>query len=270
MDENKNELPKIGLLQQGLPKKLLIYGIISSVVALSIAYSMEWIKFDLNDKFSFLFWIFSFFFLIIGVIAGVIFGDKNVRTVFLRNATKKNFGYVHYVSRGRYVFTKIRNLDNDFIMDKSGQIFTINKGKIYKQKDGSQSYDITNEHISMTGGIPQIFIDIDTMEPLSFHVDENAEKFNPERIGANVKTMVAVETAKGLLGNKVAALIGIISIIAAAGAAYFSYDTNQFIHEKMEPFINDAGPSISYIKQIQQQTHSQGGEVQIGDARIKT
>lgn len=251
------EVMKEHKLQRPLPKKLITYGVIAALVTFGFLFSEGSLKFSLGDKVSLLFWMFSFLFVFIGLAVGIIFGDKNIRVMFLRNATKRNFGFVHFISRGRSVFTMIKNLDQDMIIDKLNRVWVIENERIFMQSDANSNFRIMGENVVTSGRIPAIFLDVDTMRPLHFYKDEivdvEGKPLKPARVGAAIKTAIATELAKGLLGGK-AVTGGIVVVLLIAGAAaYFGYESWTFNNDVMKPFIQDVYPVINQLKAAQGQ-----------------
>lgn len=253
--KNDNSGNKMHLLQKKLPIRTIVGIMFVGIAAVVSLFQLEIIKFDLSGG-NFLFWLFSIFFAMIGIGAGFLFGNDRIRVTFLRNATRRNFGFVHFVSRGRTIFTFIKNLDHDMIKDKLGRVWVVEPERIYKHKE-NESYEIDDPHISMSGGIPQIFLDVDSMRPLTFYkediVDRDGRPIKPERAGAAIKTTIAVELAKGLLQNKTVAAIGMILLLVSGAAAYFAYDVWTYKDETLTPFIKDMTPVIAQFKQAQTQ-----------------
>lgn len=159
----------------------------------------------------------------IGMPLGFIFLEPRQRCKMLRQMTKKNFGIVTIV-KGKELYSQMKNFDRDTLEIGNGW-YHLERGRIYQDK-GVVTQLNDPDKIKFMGGIPTIFLDLDTITPLSFHKDKL--KINPQEVSAPMKSELAIkklELMKHLIstGGKLA----IIVVIVGLGiSAYYGYDTN--------------------------------------------
>ena len=173
-----------------------------------------------------------FLFLPVGFVLGWLLLDPIMRCKILRKVTKgkKNFGIVMFVGKANKIVMKIKNFDEDLIWIGT-KCWVLAKGKIKEiTNDGSvinegKEIDAT-KMVALSETIPVMFIDLTSMEPLSFR-EEGREKVSPEEIGSFMKSWVDNQMAKIMFLKKTLDIYFIIVIMSCLVAAYFGYTNNQ-------------------------------------------
>lgn len=167
-------------------------------------------------------------FLPVGMILGWMMLDPYMRCKIMRKLTrgKNNFGLINFVGKGSKIVTKIKNFDEDLVWIKN-RCWVLAKGKIKEiNKDGEV---ISDEKVidpgmllTLSETVPVMFIDLTSMEPLSFS-NESREKVSPEEIGSFMKGWVDNQMAKIMFLKKTLDIYFIIVICSCIAAAFLSY-----------------------------------------------
>jgi len=201
----------------------------------------------------------------LGIIAGWIFGDPYQRAKLQRNVTKKNYGIVNFVSKGARIMSKIKDFDHDLLFVNEG-VWVLECNKVYKtEKDdtklGDKQYPILPEHVNNIIGIPTIFLDIDTMRPLSFFKEKGDA--NPIDLASTLKGYVMNQLAKNMFFKKtftIMTLIVIILAVANVALTYLVYEIAQKVDERLPAIDQLTSRLDTLIKAAQQPTNIvQGG-----------
>jgi hypothetical protein len=177
-------------------------------------------------------------FLPIGMIVGWMFLDPYMRCKVLRKVTRKNLGIVNFVGKGKKITSKIRNFDEDTIWIKN-KCWVISLEGIYEvDKEGSAVDDETNQLdpdglITYMETVPVMFIDINTMFPLSLH-ENTADWIKPEELGSTLKGWVDNQQAKLMFLKRSMDTYFLIVIICAIASAYLGYQNMNTIDELIQ------------------------------------
>lgn len=183
----------------------------------------------------------SCMFLPVGMIAGWAFLDSYMRCRILRRMTHKNYGIVNFIGKGNKMVSKIKNFDNDLIWIKD-KCWSIRKGMIVLlNKNGNA---IVNEEkevdpqtiLTMMDTVPVMFVDLDSLEPLSFN-REPREQINPVELAANINSYIDNQLAKIMFLRKtmdIYFMIVIIASVASVGLAYLNMNNMNDILTKMK------------------------------------
>jgi len=176
----------------------------------------------------------AFLFLPLGAVFGWLFLDPIMRCKILRKMTRgrKNYGIVMFVGKANKIVMKIKNFDEDLIWIGT-KCWVLAKGKIKEiSEDGNtinEGKEIDPEKIvSLSETIPVMFIDLTSMEPLSF-ISEGRERVSPEEIGSFIKSWIDNQMAKIMFLKKTLDIYFVIVIISALAGAYFGYQNSQEI-----------------------------------------
>lgn len=172
----------------------------------------------------------------LGIIAGFVFAilvflyfDTFSRVKILRAVTKRNYGIVFLVGRGKQITTLVKNLDEDTIWIDNN-VWIIDSNKIYRKDNKTNINAIESKHINTISGIPILFLSLESMKPLDFYSDENTVK--PEEIGATLRAWLYNQYAKMLFFKKtieIAAIVIIVLLLAITFFSYVSYNNSQEI-----------------------------------------
>lgn len=135
----------------------------------------------------------------IGIPVGAIFIDTYLRCRFLRIVTKKNYGVVHIVSKGQRIVTLIKDLDESIIM-RGDAIWGISKGYIYNISKKNLKLPILPKHIHYISNVPTIYLDYETMKPLSFHSEKTT--ISPKQLGSSLVGWAMVQKKKAIRQQK--------------------------------------------------------------------
>jgi hypothetical protein len=169
-------------------------------------------------------------FLPIGMFFGWVLIDPFMRCKVLRKVTRRNYGIANFISKGNKMISRIKNFDGDLIWIKN-KVWAVTDGGVYefdKYGDGIiHGGEIDPKStVTVTDTVPVIFIDIDSMEPLSFQ-RSGREKIYPEELGATLKGWIDNQMGKAALLRKsldTYFIILILSAMAAAALSYLCYD----------------------------------------------
>jgi len=176
------------------------------------------------------------FLISVGLIAGFVFAisvflyfDTFSRVKILRSLTKKNFGLIFIVGRGKQISTLVKNLDEDTIWIDNN-VWVIDSNRIYRKDNKTNVNAIESKHINTISGIPVLFLSLESMKPLDFFSDENTVK--PQEIGATLRAWLYNQYAKMLFFKKtieIAAIVIIVLLLAITFFSYVSYNNSQEI-----------------------------------------
>jgi len=181
----------------------------------------------------------GFLFLPMGAIIGWIFLDPYMRCKIMRKMSKgrKNFGIINFVGRGKKIVSRIKNFDDDLIWIKN-KCWALTRSGIYEiDKNGEQ---VTHNRaldpdsfVTLTDSVPTMFIDIDSMQPLTFETT-GREGISPEELGSVLKGWVDNQMAKVMFLKKTLDMYFLIVILACVASAFFGYQNNSEIMELKE------------------------------------
>lgn len=175
-----------------------------------------------------------FLFLPIGMIVGWMTLDSFMRCKMIRKVTRKNYGIVNFVGKGKKIISKIKNFDADLVWIKN-KCWALTKGGIYeidKYGERINEGDVIDPDgvLTITETVPVLFIDMDSVEPLTFQ-KEGREGIMPEELGATLKGWVDNQMAKVMFLKRTMDAYFMLVIIACFVAAYFAYTNNQMLTE---------------------------------------
>lgn len=176
----------------------------------------------------------SFMFIPVGMVVGWVMFDLFIRCKILRRVSKRNYGIVNFVGKGKRIVSKIKNFDHGLIWQKE-DLWVLTKGKIYQQtKDGNaanEGYSLDPESVlTLVDTIPVIFVDMDSMEPLSI-TQQGRTPVYPSEIGSACKAWMDVQRAKLLANKKAMDILLLVAIICAIGAIVISALTYNKVEE---------------------------------------
>lgn len=150
-----------------------------------------------------------------GIPIGAVIMNPYLRCRVLRLLSpRKNYGIVHIVSKGKYIVTMIKDLNNSIIMKKDA-LWGISKGYIYNINNKNLGHKILSENIHYISNVPTIYLDYESMKPLDFYKEET--KISPEQLGSSLVGWSMVQKKKSIRVQKqvniwyivLASLIGI-------------------------------------------------------------
>ena len=169
-----------------------------------------------------------FMFIPVGMIVGLVLLDIFMRCKILRKVTRRNWGIVNFVGKGKRLVSKIKNFDNGLIWQEDN-CWVLAKNKIFQMtKDGNavnEGKTIEPDSIlTLVDTVPVIFVDLDSMEPLSITLS-GREPVYPSEIGSTCKAWMDIQRAKLLKGRKAMDILLIVVIICSVGAIAVSFLT---------------------------------------------
>jgi hypothetical protein len=173
----------------------------------------------------------------IGMVFGWILIDPFMRCKMMRKTTKRNYGIVNFVSKGRKMVTRIKNFDNDLIWIKN-KCWVITKDGVH-ELDKYGDTVIEGEHIdpdnivSVTETVPVLFIDLDSMQPLTFGTG-GRERIMPEELGSTLKGWIDNQMAKISFLRKTMDIYFVIVILASIAGALLGFMVLQRVEEISE------------------------------------
>lgn len=175
-------------------------------------------------------------FLPIGMIIGYMVMDPFMRCKLMRKMTKKNWGVINFVAKGKKIISRIKNLDNDLIWIKN-KCWAVTKEGIYElDKSGDRLIDDKNRVIdadsvvTITETVPVMFVDMNSMQPLTFQY-EGREGISPAELGSSLKGWVDNQLAKVMFLKKTMDTYFIIVILCSLVSAYYGYANSGTIEE---------------------------------------
>lgn len=168
----------------------------------------------------------SFMFLPVGMLLGWAFLDPYVRCKVIRKVTRRNYGIVNFVGKGQKLISKIKNFEQALVWKKN-EVWIITEEFVYQlSKDGDSIVEqgrLAPENIvTLIDTVPVLFIDVDSMQPLSLARDRR-EGINPLELGSTLKAWVDNQLAKAMFLKKSYNAYFLIIIIACIGAIGFGY-----------------------------------------------
>lgn len=195
----------------------------------------------------------SMMFLPIGMILGWIALDPYMRCKLLRKSTHKNYGLIYFVGKGNKIATKVKNFD-DALVWKKNEVWVITKEHVYQiTKDGNainEGNKIDPDNIiTLIDTVPILFVDLDSMQPLSLARDRR-EGINPLELGASLKAWADNQLAKALVLRKsldMYFIIVVIASIAAAAIGYMCLNNVMALDEKLTIITNQLNNIVSQL-----------------------
>jgi hypothetical protein len=172
-----------------------------------------------SPAFLLLTWLFgTLCFLPLGLVLGWLFLNPDVRVLIMRRMRGKNYGLVHFVHKGgQRIITRIKNFDDDVIIQDTKMWILRSEGIYYLDKSRnlvSHAHIESNNIKTMPANIPALFLDSDTMIPLTFHSVQSQS--NPQQVGATILGYIYNQLAKALFLKKGLQIFFIIIIILTA------------------------------------------------------
>ncbi len=178
----------------------------------------------------------GFLFIPLGAIMGWVFLDPYMRCKIMRKMSKgrKNFGIINFVGKGKKIVSRIKNFDEDLIWIKN-KCWALTKSGIYEiDKNGEQVTDNRvldpDSFVTLTETVPTMFIDIDSMQPLTFETS-GREGISPEELGSALKGWVDNQMAKIMFLKKTLDAYFLIVILCSIASAFLAYQNNEKIAE---------------------------------------
>lgn len=158
-----------------------------------------------SPAFMLLTWVFgTMCFLPLGLVLGWLFLNPDIRCLMMRRMRGKNYGIVHFVHRGgQRMVTRIKDFDYDVIIQDTKMWILQNDGIYYQDKARNMMLHakIDSKHIkTMPANIPVLYLDSDTMIPLTFH--SVMSKSNPQQVGSTILGYIYNQLAKALFMKK--------------------------------------------------------------------
>jgi len=188
----------------------------------------------------------SFLFMPLGAILGWVFLDPYMRCKIMRKMSKgrRNYGLVNFVGKSNKIVSRIKNFDEDLIWIKN-KCWALSRSGIYEiDKNGEQATHKQaldpDSFVTVTESVPTMFIDINSMQPLTFE-KTGREGIAPEELGSTLKGWVDNQMAKVMFLKKSLDMYFIIVILCSLASAYFGYTNNQQIielEEKIQELTN--------------------------------
>jgi hypothetical protein len=171
---------------------------------------------ELNPAFILLIWLFGMLcFLPLGVILGWFFLDPYMRCKLMRRMRGRNYGIVNFLHKGgQRIVSKIKDLDDDVIVE-NGRMWILNREGIhYLNVDGQQILhkEIKTENIkTLPANVPCLFLDPETMNPITFLKTET--QTNPQEAGSIVLGYINNQIMKNKLFKKTQTIFYILIIV---------------------------------------------------------
>lgn len=173
-------------------------------------------------------------FLPVGMLIGWGMLDPYMRCRLMRKMTKKNYGVIGFVSKGKRMVTHIKNFDDALLWVKN-KCWAVKKSRIVEvDKYGERISEGTNidpdDFIIMSDTVPMLFIDVDNMTPLTLH-ETTDEAVTPDELGPALKGWVDNQQAKLMFMKRTMEMYYLVIIILVMGSAFFGYQNNQQLTE---------------------------------------
>ena len=157
----------------------------------------------------------------IGIPIGAILIDSYLRCRVLRFINpRKNYGVIHIVSKGHYIVTMVKDINESIIM-KDEAIWGISKGYVYNFNKKVR-HEIKSEHINYIANVPVIYLDYESMKPLTFHQEKT--EISPKQLGSSLVGWAMVQKKKAIRSQKqVNYMYLIIAILIIVNIALTGY-----------------------------------------------
>ena len=173
-------------------------------------------------------------FMPVGIVVGWVILDPVMRCKIARKVTRKNFGLIYFVAKGKKVFPRMKNFDNDLLFIRN-KCWAITSAGIYESDpDGERLEKGTvidpDGVVTISETVPIMFIDMKSIEPLVFD-NSDREKIQPEELGSFLKGWTDNQLAKVMFLKKTLDLYFIIVIISCIAAAFFGYQNYTAVEE---------------------------------------
>lgn len=162
-----------------------------------------------------LLWLFGMMcFLPLGVIMGWLFLDQYMRCKIMRRFRHKNYGIINFLHPGgKRITSKIKNLDDDVIIDGTRMWLLRGEGVYYQDKDTGyvKHASISAENVvTLPSNVPELFLDTSTMLPLTF--GKTMSQSNPQQAGAVISGHIQNQIAKNLFFKRNIQLFFVITL----------------------------------------------------------
>jgi len=173
-------------------------------------------------------------FLPVGIIVGWVILDPVMRCKIARKVTRKNFGLIYFLAKGKKFFPRMKNFDNDLLFIKN-KCWAITSSGIYEtDPDGERLEKGTvidpDGVVTISETVPIMFIDMKSIEPLVFDTKDR-ERIQPEELGSFLKGWTDNQLAKVMFLKRTIDLYFIIVIISCIAAAFFGYQNYTAMEE---------------------------------------
>lgn len=205
----------------------------------------------------------SLVFIPIGIAIGAIF-SSNIRIKMLRALTKKNIGFVKFITSRKIIKPVIANLDRDIIRFGEG-IYIVNKKFIKRESpdDTYSYYPIDPERVKYEEGIPVIYFDIDDIMPLDFNYPnaEEQDKFRiPSQVSATLNKEIAVEKAKVMNAfasrQNIFMIIVIGALLISLYLVWSNYNTTKELKKIIEPMKSEVSSVSDRVGKIEDKVNN--------------
>jgi len=174
-------------------------------------------------------------FLPIGFLFGWFLLDPYKRAKALRFLTKKNYGIINLVSKGKNIISMVKDFDNSVVVIKD-RLLLLKKNRVYRMTKENKSTEVIKpENIFYLDGVPVLFFDIDGMKPLSFFKEEDTS--DPQDVGATLLGWLNNQYAKALFFKRTMQIAGGILLVLVAVAVYFGYTNYTMLHDQILPLL---------------------------------
>jgi len=164
-------------------------------------------------------------FLPIGMIMGWIVFDPVMRCKIFRKVSKTNYGIVNFVGKGKRMVSKIKNFDYGLIW-QGDLCWVLTRDKVYQiTKDGNAANDgfviDPDSVVTLVDTVPVVFVDMDSMEPLSI-VQKDRVPVYPSEIGPACKSWMDIQKQKALSHRKQTDYLMLAAVVGGIGALVIS------------------------------------------------
>lgn len=210
-------------------------------------------------------------FMPLGLIIGFILFNPIVRIKAMRQMGKKNYGLVNLVGKGGHIIQKTVDFDGGLLWIKNA-VWYLEQNRVANIDAPSEDfYNISSDNVRFVSGIPIIYLNMDTMRPLTFFKDDTPIK--PAYLGANLKGWTSNQIAKW--SNLVRTYYIVIAILLLCiGIAYGVYT----ILQDVETLKNASASQTTRLNEIWERmpklpatagNYTTGGEVRQPTGGIK-
>lgn len=197
-------------------------GIVIGLAVVGLVFLMMSREFLPNEAyFALIIIVGAMMFLPVGMIMGWIFFDPVMRCKILRKVSKTNYGLVNFVGKGKRMVSKIKNFDYGLIW-QGDLCWVLTRDKVYQiTKDGNAANDgyviDPDSVVTLVDTVPVVFVDMDSMEPLSI-TQKGRTPVYPSEIGPACKSWMDIQKAKATSHRKQTDFLLYAAIAGAVGA----------------------------------------------------
>ena len=199
--KNENRPPIVG--QKPTATRILDIGLIGAAIAIPLFVAVA-MYYKITALWLILGLFGTAFFFPIGAFVGWWLFEPKKRAQLLRWIKRRNYGVIYLVHRqSGYMLPLVRDFNNSILI-KDEALWVLKGGKIYRiddKKEDIREIEVKPENIAYVGGVPVMFLDLESKRPLTFK-GHDAREATPTEVGAVILGYVYNQTTKAIASLK--------------------------------------------------------------------